>query len=198
MQRNVQKEIVEKVEECFLIAEKFFNRTFERPKNIIFKRSGTTGGHSNYFKRELMFQLDIAEHNADDFIKTVVPHEVSHYVQRAVYGYSDNVKPHGREWKYIMVRVYNLPPDRCHSYDVSVTKTRKRRRFMYSCGCSTTHSISSVIHNRIQSGKKRYSCNKCRQTIQYNYPNKPAVHIIALSDIQRRMMELHKKSSTTA
>lgn len=198
MQRNVKQEIIDKVEESFLIAEKFFNRTFERPRNIIFKRNGSTGGSSNYSQRELMFQLDIAEHNADDFIKVVVPHEVAHYVQRAIYGYSHDVKPHGRQWKYIMVRVYNLPAERCHSYDVSVTKTRKRRRFMYNCGCSTTHDISSVIHNRIQSGKKRYTCTKCRQVIKYNYPTKPAVHIITLSDIQRRMMELSKNPARTA
>lgn len=198
MQRNVQKEILEKIEECFVIAEKFFNKTFERPTNIIFKRNGTCGGHSNYSKRELMFQLDIAEHNADDFIKVVVPHEIAHYVQRAIYGYSHDVKPHGREWKYIMVRVYNLPPDRCHKYDTSVTKTRKRARFEYSCGCSTTHKISSIIHNRIQSGKKRYTCNNCRQVIKYTYPTKSAVHIIQLSDIQRKMIELHKNRIPTA
>jgi SprT protein len=198
MQRNVKQEIIEKVEESFLIAEKFFNKTFERPRNIIFKRNGATGGSSNYNQRELMFQLDIAEHNADDFIKQVVPHEVAHYVQRAVYGYV-GVTPHGREWKYIMSRVYKLSPDRCHSYDVSVTKTRKRRRFMYSCGCSTTHDISSVIHNRIQSGKKRYTCNACRQVIKYNLPiQKPAVHIITLADIQRKMMEISKNAAHTA
>jgi SprT protein len=198
MQRNVKQEIIEKVEESFLIAEKFFNKTFERPRNIIFKRNGATGGSSNYSQRELMFQLDIAEHNADDFIKQVVPHEVAHYVQRAVYGYV-GVTPHGREWKYIMARVYKLSPDRCHSYDVSVTKTRKHRRFMYSCGCNTTHDISSVIHNRIQSGKKRYTCNVCRQVIKYNFPvKKPAVHIITLADIQRKMMELSKNPARTA
>ena len=192
MQRNVKQEIIEKVEESFLIAERFYNKTFERPRNIIFKRNGATGGSSNYSQRELMFQLDIAEHNADDFIKVVVPHEVAHYVQRAIYGYSHDVKPHGRQWKYIMVRVYNLPAERCHSYDVSVTKTRKRSRFMYSCGCSTTHSISSVIHNRIQSGKKRYTCNTCRQGIKYNLPFKPIAQLTELEQLRTKVQNIFK------
>lgn len=192
-----KNQILDEVEKAFVTAERFFNRTFERPINIHFKTSGTTAGWSNYDKKELMFQLDLAKHNSESFI-SIVKHEVAHYVQRAVYGYV-GVTPHGREWKHIMVRVYKLSPDRCHSYDVSVTKTRKHSRFMYSCGCSTTHSISSVIHNRIQSGKKRYTCNTCRQGIKYNLPiQKPAVHIITLSDIQRRMMELSKNPSHTA
>ena len=165
MQRNMQQEILAKVEECFMIAEKFFGKNFERPRNIKFKRNGTTAGTSCYSQRELMFQLDFADHNPENFIKQVVPHEVAHYVQRAVYGYGV-VKPHGKEWKFIMRRVYNLVADRCHTYDTSVTTTRTRKRFDYSCGC-TVHKISSVAHNRIQAGKKRYTCRSCGNVINY-------------------------------
>jgi SprT protein len=161
----MQQEILAKVEECFMIAEKFFGKNFERPRNIKFKRSGTTAGTSCYSERELMFQLDFADHNPENFISQVVPHEVAHYVQRAVYGYG-TVKPHGKEWKFVMRRVYNLVPDRCHSYDTSVTTTRTRKRFDYSCGC-TIHKISSIVHNRIQSGKKRYTCRSCGKGIAY-------------------------------
>lgn len=163
--RNVKAEIIEKVETCLATAEKFFNKTFIRPDNIMFKRSGTTAGWSNYNAKTLMFQLDLAEKNADHFINQTVPHEVAHYVQRAVYGYGC-VKPHGKEWKYIMRRVYGIQPDRCHSYDVSVTKKRNVKRFTYSCGCKT-HQVSAVKHNRIVLKNVNYVCVSCGERIRY-------------------------------
>lgn len=165
----MQDAILQKVEESFQIAERFFNTTFERPKNIIFKRNGRTAGHSNYSKRELMFQLDLAEHNREDFLKQVVPHEVAHYVQRAVYGYR-NVSHHGREWKYIMSRVYRLVPDRCHTYDTSVTETRLRNRFIYTCKCSE-YKVSSVRHNRMVKGIQSYKCLRCNSTLVFKSPD---------------------------
>jgi len=149
----MKEKILAKVEECFLIAEKFYGKTFERPTNIIFKRCGTNGGHSSYAKRELMFQLDLAEHHKDDFLNRTVPHEVAHYVQRAVYGYRNSygkVMPHGHEWKYIMRRVFGLNPDRCHKYDTSVTQTKKQTRHIYSCSCGKIFKISTTMHNKIQ------------------------------------------------
>jgi len=161
-------EILVATEQAFLVAEKFYNTTFERPKNIIFKRNGTTAGHSAYCRRELMFQLDLAEHNAD--FKSTVEHEVAHYVQRAVYGYYRNgkkVMPHGAEWKYIMRNVYHLNPDRCHNYDTSVTTTRKRRRdFKWSCNCKV-HNVTKTLHNRMLAGSRR-RCLACKSVLQFS------------------------------
>lgn len=177
---NMKQEILNKVEACFKTAEKYFNTTFERPKQIIFKRSGTTGGYSNYAKRELMFQLDLAENNSEDFLNQTVPHEVAHYVQRAVYGYKRNnmkVMPHGYEWKYIMRNVYGLNPERCHHYDTSGTKTKRQVRHLYTCSCGKTYNLSSTLHNRIQKSINeaklrgyanplyRRVCLSCRTTI---------------------------------
>jgi SprT protein len=191
--------IIDKVEESFKIAEKFYNQTFERPKQIIFKRSGTVGGHSNYGKRELMFQLDFAESVGDKYIETCI-HEVAHYVQRAVYGYiSKNgrkVMPHGREWKYIMRVVYGLSPERCHSYDLSVTKTRKQKTYQYACGCGKTFNITTTMHNKLQKSINeslargiskplyRRICKSCRQNIKFVDPS--------ISILDERIKELQK------
>lgn len=167
MQSDMKKRILEKVEESFVIAESFFNTKFERPRNIIFKRKGTTAGYSNYNNRELMFQLDLAEANTEHFINEIVPHEVAHYVQRAIYGYGRNVPHHGWQWKHIMLRVYKLSPERCHTYDTSVTKVKRQQRFPYKCACRT-HSVSSTIHNRIQKSGRRYTCNDCSTLISFD------------------------------
>ena len=173
---TTREKILVKVEESFKKAEAFFNLKFERPLNIVFKRSGTTGGYSAYKRRELMFQLDLAEHHEQDFLARTVPHEVAHYVQRAVYGYSHNgkkVMPHGKEWKYIMRRVYGLDPARCHSYDTSVTTTKRQRRFAWTCDCGKDFKLSTRMHNDCLRKKKATGsygrmCGTCK-TLQPKY-----------------------------
>lgn len=155
--------ILAKVEESFQKAEKFYNRTFVRPNHYLWKRKGTTAGHSNWGKRELMFQLDLAEANKEDFLSQTVPHEVAHFVQRQMYPFSS---AHGREWKYIMRYVMGLDPDRCHMYDVSVTQTRKVRRIEYKCNCKV-HKITLTLHNKIQKGEWR-RCLRCNTRIVLN------------------------------
>lgn len=169
----MKEKILAKVEESFLKAEKFFGRTFDRPNNIIFKRSGLCGGYSNWYAKELMFQLDFAEAHEEDYITTTVPHEVAHYVQDQLYKGS---KAHGREWKFIMRYVMGLAPDRCHHYDVSVTKSKTQTKHTYGCGCGKSFKLSTTMHNRIQRGlassnpidevRTRRRCKSCRGILQ--------------------------------
>lgn len=189
----MRQQILDKVEECFQIAEKFYNRSFSRPKNIFFKRNGAVGGHCNYSKSELMFQLDFAEAYSENYLKQIVPHEVAHWIDWELYGWSKvngRVIHHGKSWKFIMRRVYGLDPERCHSYDPQHTKTKARTRqtrYPYKCGCRK-HSISQTIHNRILGGKSYY-CKFCKQKV--------VAHVLSgderVAEIQRQIDELTKK-----
>jgi SprT protein len=158
----MQEQIIDNVEGCFITAEKFYNRKFDRPTAIIFKRSGTTAGRCtmahNFSRRELMFQLDLAEHNPEDY-KNTCAHEVAHYIQFMVYGFK--VAAHGREWQYIMRYVYNLNPDRLHNYDTSVTKVKRQTRHTYTCSCRK-YELSSTMHNRIQTALNDFASGKTR------------------------------------
>jgi SprT protein len=151
-----QAEITTEVENAYLIAERYYNRTFIRPR-IIFKRNGTTAGYATRDCKTLMFQLDLAEHNKVDFI-TTVKHEVAHAIQFALYPRS---QAHGYEWKFIMQRVMGIPADRCHEYDVSVTNVKRQTRHEYECGCGKTFNVSQTMHNKILRGSNRI-CGLCR------------------------------------
>ena len=158
----MKQRILNKVEESFVKAESFYGRKFTRPKNIIFKRSGSTAGHCDYRKSELMFQIGLAEQEQDNFINDTPAHEVAHWIDRELYGFrttqGGNVIRHGDTWKHIMRYVMNQDPERCHSFDVANFK-RARNTFDYVCIRGCKHTLSSVIHNRILKGRK-YSC-KC-------------------------------------
>ena len=158
----MREKILSKVEECFLIAEKFYGKTFPRPTEIIFKRNGTTAGYCkmSYDRtiRTLMFQLDLADAHPENFIGVTCPHEVAHYIQ--FFHYGTGLQPHGREWQYVMRNVYRLNPDRCHSYDTNVTTVKRQTRHEYKCSCQT-FQISTTTHNKMQKGQYRI-CGKCR------------------------------------
>jgi len=148
----MKQAILDKVEESFKKAEAYYGRTFSRPKHIIFKRTGTNGGHCWYERSELMFQISLAEKEGDKFVNRTPAHEVAHWIDKEVNGYSYTPSGrrdiHGKKWKFIMTNVMGLEASRCHSYDVSDVAI-KRKRYDYACSNGHTLSISSVKHNRI-------------------------------------------------
>lgn len=181
--------IHEKIEESFKKAEAFYGRSFSRPKHIVFKTKGTSGGHCCYGRSELMFQIELAKNHAEDFISQTVPHEVAHWIDVERYGYertrTGRYVHHGRTWKYIMRHVYGLNPDRCHSYDVSTVVTKQQERHNYTCNCGQSHVVSTTIHNRIMNGKK-YRCRICRTNLVY----KPKTNDEKIAELQLQLLRL--------
>jgi SprT protein len=94
----------------------------------------------------------------DDNIASTVPHEVAHYVVDVLYG-ATRVKPHGVEWKKVMLAL-GAEPIASGNYDLTGIPVRRQRRHSYQCACMI-HRISTVRHNRIQRGKAEYFCRNC-------------------------------------
>lgn len=101
----------------------------------------------------------LARHG-EDFLARTVPHEVAHVI--AFHRHGPRIQPHGAEWRAIM-RLFGVPPTRCHDYDVSDLQTRTLDRFPYRCGCRS-HLLTSIRHHRIQRGQ-RYLCRACGQAL---------------------------------
>ncbi|NCA88240.1 MAG: hypothetical protein EOM92_04790 [Gammaproteobacteria bacterium] len=101
----------------------------------------------------------LARHG-EDFLARTVPHEVAHII--AFHRHGPRIQPHGPEWQAIM-RLFGVPPTRCHDYDVSDLQTRTLDRFPYRCGCRS-HLLTSIRHHRIQRGQ-RYLCRACGQAL---------------------------------
>lgn len=165
----MQEKILNKVEESFLRAEKFYGRTFPRPR-VIFKRSGTTAGFATCDCKVLMFQLDLAEHHERDFIDNTVPHEVAHNIQFHIHPTS---QAHGYEWKFIMTRVMGILPDRCHSYNTLVTSVKRETRHIYTCPCQKEFKVSTTTHNRIQKALTESKTRKYYDANLQPYYKKP-------------------------
>lgn len=119
-----------RVEDCFLLAESFFKRSFKRPV-VSLKLRGQKAGVAHLHENLLRFNPQLYRENAEDFLKQTVAHEVAHLIAHQLFG--DRIQPHGEEWQLIMRGVYELPPNRCHTYEV---QRRSVTRYIYRCPCA--------------------------------------------------------------
>lgn len=172
--REMIKAIDEKVEKCFQKAEEHFQRKFDRIpvrynlKGAVAGQYSPIGASKTNPEPHFRFNIPLALENALDFITDTVTHEVSHRIQREIYGYTrfgKKVRSHGPEWRSIMLNVFGIEPLRCHSYDVSATKAKRKKqdRHPFSCSCRV-HHVSTTIKNRIRKGRD-YRCRICKSLL---------------------------------
>lgn len=115
-------------------------------------------------RRRIRYNPYIFARYFSDNLANTIPHEVAHYVTDVLHGLH-RVRPHGPEWRAVM-RAFGAAPVATCRYDLEGLPVRRQRRFSYRCACST-HTLSTVRHKRIQGGKVRYSCRRCRTTLCY-------------------------------
>jgi SprT protein len=154
----MRQQIIDAVEDAYVRAEKHYGRTFKRLP-ILFTLKGAKAGIYRPFTH-FNFNLQLAMDNAEAFTARTTYHEVSHDVSYVVYG--PQIRPHGREWRFVMKRVMGLEPSRCHTYDTSNVKRARRKvaaMFPYECGCGVRH-LTVIRHRRAMSGRG-YRCVLC-------------------------------------
>ncbi len=160
--------VMARVEECFQIASRAYNHEFRFP-SIRFDKSGTVAGTANGYKWELNFNETLLNENMDHFVKQTVAHEVAHLIDHEVYGlnnpkfniYGQRKKraPHGRNWKIIMMTL-GVPAERCHNYNVSNVKRKRKtsKTYTYYCaGCKRNLQMGAIRHRNQSSGVRTYS-----------------------------------------
>lgn len=150
-----------RVETCYLLAERFFNRRFERPQ-VSLKLRGQKAGVAHLAQNLLRFNEQLYRENTDHFLRQTVAHEVAHLVAHQMFG--PRIQPHGEEWQLIMRGVYELPPDRCHTYEI---RRKASTRYIYQCKCpGQDFAFTAQRHSLVRKGR-RYICRSCRQTLAF-------------------------------
>lgn len=159
---EITNRVSDKIEQCYQIVERAYNRKFPRC-SVAYDVRGTVGGMAMYRANLVRFNPVLLSENVDAFISRTVPHEVAHLVTKAVFPYAS---AHGREWKSVMVTL-GADPTRCHDYDVTNAQVKTKTKYHYTCGCADKAVIvSAVIHNRIQRGRT-YTCRTCRHPVRF-------------------------------
>lgn len=152
----------ERVEECFQIAESYFQRHFERP-DISLQLRGQKAGVAHITENRLRFNPTLYTENHAHFLKHTVAHEVAHLITYAVYG--KKIRAHGPQWQSVMQQVYALPANRCHSYAVRSTL---KKHYLYTCKCLQREpfALSAQRHARVKKGM-HYLCKACDARLVY-------------------------------
>ncbi|WP_222911397.1 SprT family zinc-dependent metalloprotease [Pseudomonas sp. DNDY-54] len=151
-----------RVEACYLQAEAFFSRRFMRPQ-VSFKLRGQKAGVAHLNTNQLRFNPQLYQENREHFLKQTVAHEVAHLIAHQMFG--GRIRPHGEEWRSIMRGVYELTPDRCHSYEI---RGRQTSRYIYRCACDgQDFPFSPQRHALVRKGR-RYFCRSCRATLVFS------------------------------
>lgn len=151
-----------RVDACYQQAETHFARRFTRPE-ISFRLRGQKAGVAHLDENLLRFNPTLYEQNREDFLRQTVPHEVAHMIARALFG--RRIQPHGGEWKSIMLEVFGLSPQRCHSYAV---ERRPVTRYLYRCQCPERDFPFSGQRHRLVARGRRYFCRSCRATLTFS------------------------------
>lgn len=166
---EIRQQIVKRFQEVQKQASEYYHVDFSSiRKEIRYDLTGVVAGQYGQKDGKHFFRVNLvlAEKNLQDYLNDTIPHEFAHFVAHIKYG--NKIKAHGIEWQSVMVRCFNLVPNRCHDYDVSEVKsTYKVQRHYYKCVCGHSTNFSTTIHNKIQSGTN-YIYAKCRHSINKN------------------------------
>lgn len=157
-EEDVLSIVIQKANECFDKADAFFGNRFKRSACNL-KQRGRAAGTAHLQKNELRFNQFMYQQNPVKFLDTVVPHEVAHIIVFQIYG--NTVKPHGKEWQAVMLKVYGIRPSRTHTFDVP----QQKQAYEYRCSCQK-HQFTKQRHTRAQRGVE-YICKGCRSTLQF-------------------------------
>ncbi|MDO6693670.1 SprT family zinc-dependent metalloprotease [Aliiglaciecola sp. 3_MG-2023] len=152
-QTRIQRRLIE----CIQMADRYFNQTFVAPQ-LLFNQRGNIAGTAHLQKNIIKLNATLLKDNFEEFMQTVLPHEVAHIV---AFQRFNRVKPHGIEWQSIMHNVFNLPPRVRHKMDT--TKTQGKM-FDYQCKCGTV-KLTVRRHNKVVNKQQIYCCRKCQQQL---------------------------------
>jgi len=155
----VQKSAVyERVDHFMNIANDEYHHNISGA-HVRFDKRGTCGGTADHEMMELNFNASLMLDNWDEYMNQIIPHEVAHLVKAAVFGTSRKgsmMSSHGGYWRQVM-RVFGINPDRCHAMDTTKVAMPKAKHIYICDKCQKELVISSVRHNKMVRGTKKYS-----------------------------------------
>lgn len=163
---DLKQKAIKRVEEVVAKLNKIYKREMTVPE-IVFEDIGSrTAGTANAKKHRVTFHPEYMKKAEfwDTKGAAVIEHEVSHLFTSLVF--PNHKQAHGPEFRTIMSALHANGSTRHTMGTVETTKrTRVVQTFRYICMCRNDIQVSSIRHNRIQTGTKYY-CKQCKQPIK--------------------------------
>lgn len=161
---QMRSRVLEKVDALLQIARRTWGDRVGFPIKVMFDLRGLKAGTASRKYPEINLNLVLMVENTDHFIEVTVTHEVAHIIVNRLY--KRRAKPHGREWKMVMMTLGIDDPARCHTYDTTNSRQRLGAKYVYVCDCRKDIRVGIVRHRKIQGGIK-YHCTKCKANLVF-------------------------------
>lgn len=162
LQQSVMRALREKLQQ----ANQRLARNYPEPK-LIYQQRGTAAGTAWLESWEIRLNPVLLQENQQAFIEEVVPHELAHLL---VWRHFGRVPPHGKEWKWMMETILEVPARRTHQFEVASVRGKA---FPYRCRCQQ-HHLTVRRHNRVLRGETEYRCVHCGDRLQPGEYSPPA------------------------
>lgn len=156
-QETAAQQFMQRLEQLYQHAEKQLKRSFPRPE-VNFKLRGRSAGTAHLQSNKLRFNAVLFTENQQAFFDEVLPHEICHLLCYQLYG---RVRPHGKEWQQLMLKLFNVVPKTTHNFDVVSVQAQS---FNYQCHCGIV-PLSIRRHNKIIRGQTQYRCRRCGERL---------------------------------
>ncbi len=149
---DIKKRVDAKVEHFLHLAEHNCGIRLLTPQ-IEYNLRGRTAGQAWPRLNKIRINPVLLLENLDTYIDDrTLGHEIAHLAARKI---DPCGRSHGRTWQGVM-RAFKLDPERCHSYDVTNSQTRKRELFVWECGHGVKMHLGPTQHKKM-TDKSRYS-----------------------------------------
>ena len=139
---------MERIEECYQLAEKHYGKKLLRPKVTFSDRLTKTAGKAirknGVVGGEIRLSRPILNLQHEEFIKETPGHEAAHLIATAIYGIK--ARGHGTYWREVM-ELIKQPANVTHEF--KTVKTKVTREFLYKNG----RTLTIIRHNKLQRGK---------------------------------------------
>lgn len=154
-----QQAVIDKVIECVEKARQLYGEAVPMPSIEFFSRKTGLAGSAHWSVNgsgrdySVKFNQEAIKNHLDHILKDTVPHEVAHIVNFAL---PATGHAHDKGWKAVCIALGGTG-QRLH--DLSLTRRRWKRPYVYLDTTGVERKVTSVIHRRIQ-----------KQGVWYKYP----------------------------
>ncbi|PKH22707.1 SprT family protein [Enterobacterales bacterium CwR94] len=154
LQQAVMRELRTKLER----ANQKLEKQFPEP-TLHYQQRGTSAGTAWLEKWEIRLNPVLLLENQQAFLDEVVAHELAHLLVWKTFG---RVPPHGKEWRWMMEHVLEVPAQRTHQFDIASVRAKS---WPWFCRCQQ-HHLTVRRHNKAVRGESQYRCLHCGETLR--------------------------------
>ncbi|WP_338885527.1 SprT family zinc-dependent metalloprotease [Xenorhabdus sp. TH1] len=154
---SLQQAVIRTLRQKLTQASHFLQQRFPEPY-ITYQQRGTIAGSARLQDWEIRLNPVLLIENQQVFIDEVIPHELAHLLAYHQFGH---VAPHGKEWRFIMETIFEIPVNRTHQFPVHSVRSKT---FTYYCRCQQ-HELTLRQHNKVLRRKNCYVCRQCGEKL---------------------------------